>query len=179
MYPHSQFVPRYAGTLIVEVALPSGDIAESFLAFEFFEASNTSTSLLAVTPRVGFIHGDTMITVTGSGFIPSLRPRCRFNVSAQAFDVPEGASFVDVPAQWISDTELRCSSLPLVLPLPFVELPQLWAMGVAVVQGGDVVWSRSDTPLQFAVLIPRLFDSVRFQTIVSYRYTMRDLLPVF
>ncbi|CAM9095296.1 unnamed protein product [Chrysoparadoxa australica] len=86
-----------AGTVAVEVTLNGLEFSASGMLFEYYEDPVVSELL----PSSGAVSGGTGITVKGSGFRSSPNLAVRFGL-------------IDVPATFLSSTELHCEAPPSV-----------------------------------------------------------------
>ena len=84
------------GDYIVEVSSSEAEITQQ----RFMYSYHAVTQVRQVFPAVGAIVGNTLVTVSGRGFVRGLGLVCRFGVS------------VPVSATWLSDELLLCTARP-------------------------------------------------------------------
>eukprot|EP00736_Rhodelphis_marinus_P013075 Rmarinus@m.15360 len=103
--PHAAFsLPTYTEVLLRFTA-NRFQIAESELTYTYYEEPHVRS----LEPWNGPVGGDTVVTVTGSGFIESPLLSCRFGT-------------LEVPATFLSPTSVECVSPPQTTRFAYLEV---------------------------------------------------------
>ena len=142
--PGAAFLSVFANN--ANITDDGGDDASGAMVFEYKAQASTAK----IVPAHGWSPGGTRINVTGDGFVDDGGLACRFraapaagtSVIPAAASAPEGADrVVDVPAKFVSATEVHCLSPALASIYPQDLGNSSSGVGHALVEVSNRNWS--------------------------------------